>query len=76
MEIGREGDGCETDSTRIRVAFEEDRRSDKNRRQRRTGGRNIEKRKVVVRLVYGVRKVEYEGPGLGVRGVGARGMGI
>ena len=54
VEIGREGSGGETDSRTIRVAFREDRRSDKTGRERGTGGRSKERRKVVVRLVYGV----------------------
>ena len=51
----RGGEGGETDFRIIRVAFGEDRRSDKTGRGRGTGGRNKERRKVVVRLVYGVR---------------------
>ena len=53
-EEGR-GAGGETDSRIIRVAFREDGRSDKTGRERGTGGRNKERKKVVVRLVYGVR---------------------
>ena len=55
VERGKKGSGGETDSRRIGVAFGEDRRSDKAGRERGTGGRNIERRKAVVRLVYGVR---------------------
>ena len=56
-EVGRvrEGSGGGTDSKRIRVAFREDRRSHKTGRERGTGCCNEERRKVVVRLVYGVR---------------------
>ena len=46
VERGREGSGGETDSRRIRVASREDRRSDKTGRERGTGGRNKERKKV------------------------------
>ena len=55
VEKGGEGGGGETDSRRIRVAFGDNRRSDKTGRERGTGGRNEERSKVVVRLVCGVR---------------------
>ena len=54
VERGREGSGGEADFRRIRVAFREDRRSDQTGRERGTGGRKKERRKVVVKLVYGV----------------------
>ena len=55
VERGGEGGGGETDSRGIRVAFGDNRWSDKTGRERGTGGRNKARRKVVVRLVYGVR---------------------
>ena len=55
VEKGREGCGGETDSRRIHVAFGDDRQSDITGRERGTGGRNKERRKVVVELVHGVR---------------------
>ena len=55
VERGGEGGGGETDRRRIRVAFGENRRSDKTGRERGTGGRNKERREAVVILVYGVR---------------------
>lgn len=55
VERGGEGDGGETDSRGILVAFGENRRGDKTGRERVIGGRNYKSRKLAVSLVHGVR---------------------